>query len=208
MGRANPKPPEPKVGRPPADFLRIWERWYPDAPPIGFLLRKAYGERWLRIHSLPKSKRYATTERERREILRRHNTVANDMFGLGTPCVVTLWDYCRRDVPARLRRAAGLDVTPYRIGRLPERLWYDEEGCFGCPMCIYGYSVVWRPGVLDGFILAVADEKITGVVVNMERAVVYAPYDGGADLIYRSPADRREAHRSYADWLSNRPDGL
>lgn len=196
------------MGRPPADFLRTWERWYPGAPPIGFLLREAYEERWLRIHSLPRSKRYATTERERREILRRHNTVANDMFGLGTPCVVALCDPCRRDAPARLRRAAGLDVTPYRIARLSERLWDDDEGCYGCPVCLYGYSVVWRQGVLDRLIMAVADDKVEGVVVSLESAVVYAPYDGGADLIYRSPADRQEAHQRYNDWLSSRPDGL
>jgi hypothetical protein len=37
-----------------------WNNHYPEAPPVGFLLRQVYSDRWLRIHSLPGSKRYAS----------------------------------------------------------------------------------------------------------------------------------------------------
>ena len=42
----------------PADFLETWAEWFPDAPPVGFLLREAVPDRWLRIHSLTGSRRY------------------------------------------------------------------------------------------------------------------------------------------------------
>jgi hypothetical protein len=194
--------------RPPSSFISTWNQWYPEAPPVGFLLRVAYKTRWLRIHSLPKSKRLPTSDRDRREILRRHNTVVTELFGLGAPCLVTLYARCRRDARTWLRHAAGLSVMPNRIGRLPASLWDPEHGVFTGPLCLFGHSLKWRPGVLDRFILAVAQDKVRGVVVSIERGVVYAPYDGGADLIYRSPADRRVAHSRYSAWLSAYPGGL
>ena len=66
--------------------LIAWNQCFPKAAPAGFLCRDVYSDRWLRIHSLPDSKRYAESESERAEILRRHNTVACDMLGEGSEC--------------------------------------------------------------------------------------------------------------------------
>ncbi|MDB4915783.1 MAG: hypothetical protein JWM95_3427, partial [Gemmatimonadetes bacterium] len=80
----------------PADstVLARWPEWYPDAPPVGFLLREAYPDRWLRIHSLPEAKRYPTSGFDYAELLRRHNSVAADVLGLDTPCAILLVHTC------------------------------------------------------------------------------------------------------------------
>jgi hypothetical protein len=44
-----------------------------DLPPVSHLLRRAILDRWLRVHSLPQSKRYAETDVEYEELIRRHN---------------------------------------------------------------------------------------------------------------------------------------
>jgi len=41
----------------PEEFKSRWREWYPDATPHGWAMREAYPHRWLRIRSLPGSKR-------------------------------------------------------------------------------------------------------------------------------------------------------
>jgi hypothetical protein len=68
-------------------FLDFWRTHFGDCPPAGFLLHETFPERWMRIHSLPDSKRYADTARELTALLARHNTVATDVLGDGSRCV-------------------------------------------------------------------------------------------------------------------------
>jgi len=63
-----------------------WNEQFPDSPPVGFMLRQAYPQRWLRIHSLPESKRFAETKEEYTELLLRHNIVATETLGEGSRC--------------------------------------------------------------------------------------------------------------------------
>src|SRR5215208_4167866 len=69
-----------------AECRTWWGEHFPGSAPVGFMLRQIYDERWLRIHSLPESKRYADTVGEYAELLRRHNQVATDALGDGSRC--------------------------------------------------------------------------------------------------------------------------
>jgi hypothetical protein len=69
----------------PEDLLSYWRRTYGDAPLVGHALRERFPQRWLRIHNLPDAKRYAETEDERREILRRQNELFSELLGDGGP---------------------------------------------------------------------------------------------------------------------------
>jgi hypothetical protein len=75
-------------------------------------------------------------------------------------------------------------------------------------MCLLGGATTWRRGAFDAFITAVADDSVSGLVVSLETGAVYAPYDGGADLLFPSSWERDLAHERYADWRSAREDGL
>ena len=192
----------------PADFVARWAAWYPDAPAVGFLLREAYGDRWLRIHSLPESKRYATSGWEYAELLRRHNAVADDLLGDGTPCAVLVFEACDVKWIDELGARAGLtDGALPQITSLPSALWNDADGVAG-PVCLFGGSVTWRRGTFDGFICAVADDRVAGLLVEFDRGRVYAPYDGGADLFFATEAERDVARERYRAWLSSHPGGL
>ena len=46
---------------------------------VGWVLRGVVPERWVRFHSLPESKRYAESEDEEAEVLRRHLTLLDEL---------------------------------------------------------------------------------------------------------------------------------
>ena len=47
-----------------------------------------------------------------------------------------------------------------------------------------------------------------GILLNCRSGSVYAPYDGGADLIYDSTFSRDVARERFAEWLPSTSDGL
>ena len=54
--------------------------WGP-RPPLSYELRGRFPDRWVRFHSLPDTKRYAASEEEYDEILRRHMTTLSQLTG-------------------------------------------------------------------------------------------------------------------------------
>jgi hypothetical protein len=55
----------------------------------------------------------------------------------------------------------------------------------------------------------VADDVTGGVIITTaEMRWLYAPYDGGADVIAASPGYRDQLRRAHQDWLSAHRSGL
>ena len=73
------------------EFFSLWKDWYPDAPPLGFVLREMYPDLWLRIPGLPRGKRYAETDDERAELNRRHNAAATEVLRHNADCTLVLF---------------------------------------------------------------------------------------------------------------------
>ena len=166
-----------------------WDEHFPDSAPLGYMLRQTYPKRWLRIHSLPESKRYADTEEEYAELLRRHNKVATDILGAGSQCYLIegFW----------VESGDGGDgwVMTLDGEELPLRLEVTEA--------------IWGFGRFDALLREVADWKSANVVfASRESGGIYAPYDGGADLIYRNEQERDAFKGAYRAWLSKHPAGL
>lgn len=93
-----------------AHLTDLWEGRWPMASPLGYELRVAYAEQWVRFHSLPESKRYAESDDEYAEILRRHRTVLRELHGSAD--LANLWviaaDWGSDDFAAGCRRATCL----------------------------------------------------------------------------------------------------
>lgn len=192
------------------DFLSRWSQWYPAAPPVGFLLRAAYPERWFRIHSLPGSNRYPTSPGEYEELLSRHRTAATDLLGgEGARCAILVRAACdgseSRDLGNRTALANG--DLPF-VCRLPSARLQAAVEAFADPVCLFGGICAWQSELFSGFIRAVADDSAAGLVVDLEHGHVYAPYDGGADMFLATSVERDAFRKRYQDWLSPRPDGL
>jgi hypothetical protein len=186
----------------PTAFRSRWLAWHPGSVPIGWVLRHDE-DRWLRIHSLPESKRYPDTDAEREVLLARHNTVADAIIG-DAPCVLLGFDYeGRYHLPLDHRLRAWLSDAPPVMRIAPDEDDEDAE-----PTSIFASRVTWHPGAFDELMLDVAEDRLRFLLVNWNSGAVYAPYDGGADLIWPTETERDAARARYASWLSLEESGL
>src|SRR5688572_10458469 len=189
-------------------FLTFWRSHFGDCPPAGFLLHETFPDRWFRIHSLPESKRYADTAREMSALLARHNTVASDVLGDGSPCVVV----SKADYNPRVGRPSRGHVQFARLQAQPLIVVTannPNDSGTGWSIPLAWARVTWQPGSLDDVLADVANALLGPfLIVSETTGRVYAPYDGGADLFLSSEAERNEFRRRYEAWLSSHPSGL
>ncbi|MCS3781311.1 DUF3885 domain-containing protein [Tsukamurella ocularis] len=146
------------------------------------------------------SKRYPDTEAEYGVLLTRYLAELDELrAGADDLWVVT----CSYSSAARpVRRSAAL------VGLLPRaRLWRsftedDEDEEYRIWTHHY-LSVVHRDGGgLPRLLRLVADELVSGVMITVPAATwVHHPYDGGADLILRTTAERDGIAGTFIDWL-------
>lgn len=171
------------------EYRAWWSEQFPDSPPVGFMLRQIYPERWLRIHSLPGSKRYGETEEEYAELLLRHNAVATETLTEGSAC------YLIQGFWVETHEEQGGWVVTLEGEEQNRRFEVTET--------------IWKHSQHDALLREVADWKTANVVfASRESGRLYAPYDGGADLIFRNAQERDELKRVYGAWLSAHPEGL
>lgn len=194
-------------------FAAAWERSFPLAPPVGYRMREMCPARWLRIHSLPESKRYPEDESEYAELLGRHNAVASELFGEGAPVVLVCHTYVwPGEEPTRVppELAAALGAAPEFLRRVdPRELHPQADPADEAAVELWAILAVWHRGAFDPMIRRVADEGEPSFVLSTpdaERA--YAPYDGGADLFLERPAVRDQWKHRYGAWLAAHPSGL
>jgi hypothetical protein len=192
----------PTVSPLPDDFSARWDTWYPAAPPLAFLLRDAYSERWFRIDSLPDGERYPMSRGEHDEIYRRHSEVATQVLGDDAECALLIFRESAGRWHSAAVRAAGIghDDLPSTVP-LPAKLWDEHDGYFVVPVELAGAVVRWRASEFSGFIAAVADDAAKGLIVNLANGRVYAPYDGGADLFLESESERVRVREQFGAWL-------
>lgn len=176
-----------------------------DLPPVGYLLRTGLPSRWLRIHSLPGSKRYAETSSEYDELLQRHNEVADEVLEASTLVFFhSLGDAVdfRKEL-GRLSWTADFDLI-----RTAPMMFVDpspDEDQY----LVAGFPIRWLKHGWDQLIRDVADDRMSSVVfLNPSSGEAYAPYDGGADLILASPGRVTSLAARWSLWRSDRADGL
>lgn len=180
------------------DFGRWMRGHFGTTPPVGHRLREAHPERWLRLHSLPGSKRYAEDDAERAEIRRRAWAAASELFETGKP----VW---------LVARSFEVDVSPTDSESRPAstRVEFpdpaDDE-----TIVAFVARTTWPDADFERWIDAIADDGPWRAVWFAEATgEAFAPYDGGFDLVLAS-AERAEALRRVfpPDWFPSRADGL
>lgn len=200
-----------RPGRGMTEFETFWADSFGEIPPLGYLLTAHFSDaRWVRFHALPDSKRYAGNDTERAIVLARANELAGWVLGVGTPCWMIANSHPHQEeIRARLRP----DQRFVReIFGLPEsHAWVDEneDPDERTVWTTYAGECAWQPGAFDEAIGLVADDVESGVLwVSKNTKAVFAPYDGGFDLIVNSAREVQELNEKFTDWLSPRSDGL
>jgi hypothetical protein len=201
---AAPNPLMPSALRQ-TDFQRYWAKEYPASPPIGFLLREKYNDRWFRIHSLPGSKRYPENDGEMHEVLHRHNAVLDTLLRPDSAFVFVTTGYSDEPTPV-LPLLLQTDSTLSRSSTFAFTVPSDT----GSPYWHFFVSgLIWQRGCLDSVLTQVAKNTVADIlVVGQRQKCVYHPYDGGADVIVEDDETRRSLGHAFSVWLSPRTDGL
>jgi hypothetical protein len=188
----------------------LWRERRPAGPPVAHTFRGAYAERWVRFHSLPRSKRYPESEDEYAIVLERYNTILDELFA-GLDVLVVTMDWS--DTPTG---PAGYPSPRQELHPAGVRWWIDSgsddsdpDPEFRLHTRLYADLRPWRRGCVDGLLRAVADEALGEVfLTDTELRRIHHPYDGGADVILATPGERDALRGRHADWLSGHPDGL
>lgn len=189
------------------EFNKYWDKNYPEANPIGHELKSVYPNRWLRIHSLPKSKRYAESEDEYRIILNRQNKLISGLVGENAEIIIVAGQYemeLTDEISTELSDHGKFEkcrtIELHKI--YPEE--YEEDFFYD----VYFRKDIWQSNSKNGILTSIADDDFRAMFISAQENCIIAPYDGGMDLIVSSQEKRNELKSKYKDWLSEREDGM
>lgn len=174
-------------------FFKLWAKRYPGILPIGHSLSSAYKSRWMRIHSLPDSKRYPSTDAEWAILLHRQNTLINYLVPQRAPIQMVInW------IEPESHLFQSCDPLPLGIiQEAPDEPAYES----------FLIETTWENEPRNPILIMIADEQLSGVIIVAPDCLIH-PYDGGLDVIAKDPHTCHELKRKFKDWLSARPDGL
>lgn len=175
-----------------------WESRFGSALPLGWSLRGMIPGRWVRIHSLPDSRRYPENQEDRGLLLRRHSAVADAVLGRGARCLLYVPRYLAPDEPSGPVKLLSLEDLVFES-------WQVKAPDFECS--IHSASAFWDAGKFEPTLLSVAEGTERVLFLSLDTEQIYAPYDGGADLFLQSESQVREVRTRFAAWLSARLDG-
>ncbi|MBK3520016.1 DUF3885 domain-containing protein [Carboxylicivirga marina] len=190
-----------------AEFIRFWQKEYPDSFPIKHELKWIYKNRWLRIHSLPESKRYAETENQYETILDRQKQLIEDLIGEETEVVIAYGhytDYLTNDKHTdqtdfgEYNKVLTINLTEERPDEYEVEMYFD----------IFAKIEKWQSDSKNEMLRAIADDEFQAMFICPSKHCIIAPYDGGVDIIMDSTENRDKLKLKYKDWISEREDGL
>lgn len=182
-------------------FSAWWTERFGDVLPLGYVLRTAFPDRWFRIHSLPESKRYVNDDSERRVLLDRQELLADEVVGQKEPCFIVTPQYEDIALGAKRELVEFPNLTFSCDLRGNEG---TEEPDIACLVA----EVSWDATDMKPALLAIADDQLRALWINRNTNAIFAPYDGGVDVVLESRARRDVLREHLSEWLSARSDGL
>lgn len=188
-----------------------WTAAWGDCRPVSYELRSCLRDRWVRFHSLPGSQRYASNDDEYAELVRRHITVLAELLQHGNADgeqeLLLLTASWSAD-PEPKERDAELS------GMIPAATYWtsvltDDNGPEATWAHLWVSATRLHGEDLAQLLRLAADYATGGVIITTaEMGWLYAPYDGGADVIATTAGHRDQLRQRHQDWLSAHPSGL
>jgi hypothetical protein len=189
-------------------LLKKWDHQFPNCPPVGYLLREAFPNRWVRFHSLPESKRYPDDDTEYAIVIYRHNFVMGALTGAARSVILLATAYSQSPVPDHLQpelRTLMPTAMPWRSVPMHELEGAEKPNFWH----FYARECEWHPGLFDPIIRLVADDVVRNIIIaDRDCRWLLHPYDGGMDVLAELSSARDRVKSLHADWLSARADGL
>jgi hypothetical protein len=200
--------------KPKEEFNKQWLCHYPDSPPVSHWFKWAYPDRWFRVHSLPRSKRWPDNDKEWKILLARQNKIITDIFGLGTEvCLVSSdadWEF---KTLSALHNDNGEMYLFTHIGKADlyklDMEYYRDTYLFDKHTFKPVFAkMVWKPHLHDTLLKEIANGNAEAFFVSFSKVIIIAPYDGGIDFVLKDGMTRDFYKNKYKKWVSNREDGL
>ena len=191
----------------PEEFNKFWDINYPETNPIGHELKSVYPNRWLRIHSLPESKRYAESEDEYQIILNRQNKLISELIGENTEIIITSGQYGMEltdEISTELsdfgifEKCRTIELHKIYPEEYEENFYYD----------VYFRNDIWQHNSKNEILKSIADDDFRAMFISPKEKCIIAPYDGGMDIIVDSQEKRDGLKAKYKDWLSANENGM
>ena len=189
------------------EFNKYWDLNYPESNQIGHELKSVYPKRWLRIHSLPESKRYAESEDEYQIVLNRQNKLISELIGENTEIIIVSGQY-----ETELTDKISTELSEYgefkKSRTIELHKTYPEEYEDDFFYNVYFKPDTWRINSHNRLLKNIADDEFRAMFVCPKKNCIVSPYDGGIDIIVDTQEKRDELKTKYKDWLSEREDGM
>ncbi len=190
-----------------SNFGRSWSEAYNLTPPIPHLFKRVYPKRWLRVHSLPKAKRYPENETEWAILLERQKSIIIDLLSEDQCLFLVIGQYFHRGNPLPFFPEPSLsDLSFTKLSAF--RLEVFDENDQDLMYQPFFASTDRAFLINDKLLKDIANDEFRVFLVSFERCLLIAPYDGGVDIIFKDEITKEHYKTQYKDWLSNRADGL
>ncbi|MEV7606074.1 hypothetical protein AB0N65_11600 [Paenarthrobacter sp. NPDC089322] len=185
------------------ELTNQWESAWPGCEPSGSSLRDNKPGLWVRMHSLPQDKRYADDSEERREVLHRHQTLLNDLLAISSSTRIRVigQDYDTNDNYSGWTKKHMPGSWPWRVHFDTDL--HDDVSGGRVPGTYFWVSPYDTVGQLTGLLEQAAEDVAKFIVTDLSMTWVYAPYDGGADIIAPTPEAREALETAHSEWLPN-----
>ncbi len=174
------------------EFQQFWAENYPETLPINYLFKHNLKSRWLRIHSLPESKRYAQTKEESEALLNRQNSIIDDL----------ILQNAKINVVVNFIEIDSFLFQMFNFTNIGVFVDKDGEAVFQS----FNFETTWETNGLNPMLLEIADDNLRAFIIGEDCLI--AAYDGGMDLIFKDEPTKYFYKRKYKNWLSAREDGL
>jgi hypothetical protein len=195
-------------------FYQYWNHNFDQCPLLGYVLKYKFENNWIRIHNLPEAKRYATDDHEMEEILNRQNTLLAELADkVGTRIIIVTGEYLlKEDLSAKNHIAIAHEILrDYDFKILPSIDLYDQYPEFINENVFYRPAFAlseWQPQLHNALLKAIANDQLRAFFIFPVGKILFAPYDGGVDMIIFDEAKYNFIKKEFGMWLSSRPDGL
>ena len=89
-------------------------------------------------------------------------------------------------------------------------VWIDteEEPEDQLERSFFASRVEWTRRSFDELFREIAEDRERAVLVSLDAQTVFAPYDGGFDIISMRPGKVVQLESAYGSWMSSRTDKL
>lgn len=189
---------------------RYWEHRF-KIHPIAYQFRTSMQDRWVRLHSLPNSKRYAENEQELDCVLSRHHSALSNLAkSPNLALVIAGYSGSLQPEKPKFRNFESLDIFEHVVHwkSLPI---HELDSDYSDPTYIHFFvtEVTLLDPLLEETLRLVASDQINNVfILDLLDTWLYHPYDGGADIILRKEEEKSIFKSRFRDWLPDNSFGL